>query len=303
MRNNQSIDTKDKFSEYVIKSKGLKSYEARSSSDPCEDFFSPTATAGVAPITGDHCLYLFTLTVRKGQRNISGGTFTFTLADGFTELTDINPANAEVTFDSTTGTGVWTFEHLIHGKQSRTVTFRSRYTGDVGVAIYEAAQARTNGGTMISTSISNLITVDCSSSTCCEECNEDEYTDFPTTPCNDSVENTVTPRILPKGRMLFVTLDTPKVCNTKDINIGIFVTEVQDDGSETAFAHRIIRRPATGTSGDLVDDRDCSCVQFMIDDDETTAAIDRTFRVRTVAHYVDKPTDSYQCQCGDCNRP
>ncbi len=301
MSENQLIQTNDKFSEYVVKSTSYISLDDQNKSSNCDDF-TAKATADVDDVAGDDCLFLFTLTVRRGHNPISGGTFTFTLAKGFTVLTDKTPANAVLTFDATTGVGLWTFGALNSMTQSRTLTFKSRYTGVAGVSIYESAQATATGGTNIATTISNDTTEDCEKNDCCDDC-DDDYTDLVTTPCNDSVEATVSPTILTKGRMLFVTLNTPPVCHMKDINIGVFVTEVHEDGSETAFAHRIIRRSASGQTRDCVDDRSCNCVQFMVDDDETTACTNRTFRVRTVSHFVDQPTDTHQCQCGNCNRP
>lgn len=135
---------------------------------------------------------------------------------------------------------------------------------------------------------------------CCEACNPN-HTEVTVKPCTDYVEKTVDVVVDPKGKILAVNLNLPLVCNTKDINVGVFVTEVVL-GQEKPCAHKVIRIPATksGPGGSCQDNRDCHCVEFMINDNADTVCKERKFRIRTKAHYVDTATDGPQrcsCQC------
>ena len=267
----------------------------------------PSGTAQVNVVAGNNCLYHFRFTVAKGSKanTITGGVLNFTLASGFGAPVNISPAGeaANLNFISATGVGTWNFGTLNATTPSKTIEFDLPYTGDANVTIFNSVGATFTGGT-ITIQKPNTKTVEkCPPQPpCCESCNAGNAVDFPFAPCDDFVEKTVTPVIESKGRILAVDLNFPPVCPNKDIVVGIFVTEVIN-GKEVPFAHKVIRRPSTGTTKNCIDDRDCNCVEFMIDDTPATACLARDFKVRTKAHYVDKPTDRQQCQCDACNRP
>lgn len=136
--------------------------------------------------------------------------------------------------------------------------------------------------------------------TCCENCNDVSLQTVILNPCDDYVNAPIDVAVAPKGRLLSVTLNLPPVCDTKDVNIGIFLTEVLADGTEIPFAYKVIRRSATGITGACIDDRDCARVNFLIDDDNACAPI-RTFNVRTQAHYLSSRqiigAESCPCNC------
>nr|WP_303244136.1 hypothetical protein [uncultured Cellulosilyticum sp.] len=267
----------------------------------------PAVSASVNLVPGSNCQYQFTFTVTAAQHSsISDGQLDFTLAPGFAAPTDITPASSSLSYVAATGKGSWDFGSLITTR-TKTLTFKSLYTGNANVAIfatkltvYYVVNGETKSSDIIQPSTKTANTCPTSTSTCCETCNNDYEEAVIDSSCEDYVEQTVTPTLLSYGRRLAVHLDMPPVCQKKDINVGIFVTELQSDGvTEVPFAHKIIRLPATATGNSCANDRDCHCVNFMIDDTAATACAARTFRIRTIAHYVDN-NDVQQCQCDTC---
>lgn len=267
----------------------------------------PSGTAQVSFSPSNNCLYHFRFTVAKGSKanTITGGVLNFTLASGFGTPESISPVSEipNLQFNTATGVGSWSFGTLNATTPSKTIDFDLPYTGDANVTIFNSVGATFTGGTISIQKPGTKTVAKCPPQPpCCESCNADNAVNFPFAPCDDFVEKTVSPVIESKGRILAVDLDFPPVCKNKDIVVGIFVTEVINQ-KEVPFAHKIIRRPATGTEKTCANDRDCNCVEFMIDDTPATACMARDFKVRTKAHYVDKPTDRQQCQCDACNRP
>ncbi len=250
---------------------------------------------GSLRVVNSDCNYTFYLTV-KNFGAITGGFIRFILATGFENPVTSDPA---LTFNTVTREVRWNFGNLT-AADTKSVTFTSEYSGPLGVTIYTGLAGGYIGRTFPVTTTGETTTANCTTAECCEDCNDDDFVDFPTTSCQDIAEDTVTPEILQKGRMLFVHLNLPTTCNTRDVNVGVFVNEVLETG-EVAVAHRVIRRTAAGCTGECGEDKSCNCVKFMIHDTAETACRDRTFRVRTVAHYVDQE-DTQHCKCGDCDR-
>lgn len=260
-----------------------------------------TFISGSLRVVNNNCNYTFYLTVNNHFGAITGGFIRFILATGFANPVTTDPT---LTFNAATREVRWNFGNLAAGA-TESVTFTSAYTGPAGVTIYTGLAGGYNPNrTFTVTTAGETTTANCTAITteCCEDCNEDDFVEFPTTQCQDIAEDTVTPEILQKGRMLFVHLNLQNTCNTKDVNVGVFVNEVVGT-DEVPIAHRVVRRTSAGSTSHCAEDKSCNCVQFMINDTEETACLDRTFRVRTVAHYVDQAEDTQQCQCGDCNRP
>lgn len=262
----------------------------------------PSGTAEVNVDTVNKCMYHFKFKVDKGNKtSISGGVLTFKLSPGFVGPTSSIP---DFTYTPASGEGVWNFGTLDRDTPFKTLEFDSLYTGNANVDIFLSVGATYTGGSISINKPDKETEQKCpTTNPCCEACNANMFVEFPTTPCDDYVEKVVTPVLDPKGRRLSVHLDMPPVCHKKDVVVGIFVTEVLVDGTEQAVAHKIIRRPAIGNTNVCVDDRNCDCVDFMIDDTVATICKPRLFRVRTKAHYVDKTTDVQQCQCDACTRP
>lgn len=292
----------------------------------------PTATADVTIDATNRCLYRFTLTVTRACRDIAG-TFYFKLAEGFAALTDIDPPSAAgmVMFDPDTGEGEWTFD-TAEGNPAR-LQFSSVYTGEAGVDIFDDSEEENNrveytltwhGCTLTGTVDVDVpedetaedcpITPPVDVEDCCEAC-DDDYEEFNFESCDVSyVAKPVDVVVVPTGRRLSVHLNMPSVCQSKDVLVGVFVNEVMNYGDpvnemEVPFAHKVIRRTATDltTPSKCKDDRDCDCVDFMIDDDDITTDVTgsacnaRYFRVRTQAHYADAINEQQQCPC-NCPR-
>lgn len=268
----------------------------------------PAVTAEVELVLGSECQYQFTFTVESATGNaVTDGRLDFTLVSGFGNPTNINPNNG--TLEYTAPNGTWEFGNLNPGTP-KTITFNSVYAGpanetifDGDLIIYYVVGAKTYTSTIIApdTQTANECPVTPPvDTTCCESCNTG-FVEIPiTSACDDYVEEEVTPSIDSFGRRLAINLTMPSACQSKDILVGVFVTELQSDGvTETPFAHKIIRLPANSSSAGCAVTRSCSCVNFLIDDDTTSGCTTRTFRVRTLAHYAD--TDPVQtCQCDTC---
>lgn len=275
----------------------------------------PKPPTGMYKITADaqnKCLYHFEFTLtRQGNTDVDGGTLTFTLASVFNIGTIMKEG-----MDTLTGSNpmTWTFGELNQNKTTRTLKFDATYVGaaDVGIIIgtvpftgdYETG-GKFNGVATANPGSIGKTREACTPPpvvVCCEPC------DIPVTAyidgCEDHKEVEVDPRIKSKGRVLAVNVDLPQACKNKDINVGIFVTEVFNVGQkgeyEKHFAFKIIRRVATDpTVAACQDNRDCNCVNFLIDDDDTTKCAKRTFRIKTEAHYVAREKDTNpKCECG-----
>lgn len=202
--------------------------------------------------------------------------------------------------------GSWQFTALNQSTQPKTLTFEANYTGAANEPIFThdpawkvaySSQYPPKEASGIENVYEKTKTACPILKPCCETCGQ-QYEEATFYACDDvhTVENDVV--VVPKVRKLSVKLDLPEVCTHKDVNVGIFVTEVKATG-EIPFAHKVIRRSAKAASGACKDDRDCDCVNFMIDDD-ATCPNQRVFRVRTEAHYVDAEEDfedACTCSC------
>lgn len=266
------------------------------------------------------CLYHFEFTITEGKfdNDIISGTFPIKLATGFTiKNVAFTPGD---TFD--TVTNVWTFGALSKEGDQRKLTFDADYTGDINQLIvtdetftvkYSLIESENVEASAATGSLEKTVK-DCRPPVippCCESCNPDPTT-YTLTACIDHEEKDVDVQVDGHGWRLSVNLNLPPVCDNKDVNVGIFVTEVVQDPKyptdstktiEVPFAQKVIRRPGNGTTKTCKEDRDCHCVDFMIDP-ATTLCGTRIFKVRTKAHYVNKLTDVLQqCQCSTCPRP
>lgn len=264
-------------------------------------------------VTASECLYHFVLTAKWKGQNVNSGMLTLKLksAAHFPEIKNIevDPAGTNEPTYVMPPTVIWSFGPLNQKDQRRTAEFDAPYIGAKDVKIIDSATASYDGGKTIDVTEKGLTTTikECTDGVaCCEACDTIGYDEVQIAPCEDRVISEPTVVVAPRGRTLSVNLDFPRVCKKKDINIGVFVTEVMDDGTEVAFAHKVIRRTATDPASEgCADDRDCSCVDFMIDENEedaTPCTTIRTFRVRTKAHYIDSSEDavSQQCECDTC---
>lgn len=277
----------------------------------------PGLTVNVSLVSGSSCQYQFTITVIPADVDpseshpITDGRVEFTLAAGFADPTNVSPAGS-LTYNTDASTGLsfgsWDFQSLAN-RQPKTLTFRSVYTGASGVTIFadDLTLEYEAGSNEYSTTIAAPTTTTANTcptppvtTTCCESCNEGFDEAVINSACDDYVEKTVTPSIDSYGRRLAVNLNMPPVCEPKDVLVGVFVTELQEDGvTEVPFAHKITRLSSNSSGTGCADTRNCSCLNFLIDDDTTTACTSRTFRIRTLAHYADN--DGVQtCQCDTC---
>ena len=263
---------------------------------------NPPEVTAVVEASG--CSYHFEFTAEWKGSDISGGMLNFTLNNGFADPVNVVPA-ADLNYNKPNG--IWTFGELDTETQTRTLVFDAIYTGAPGQAIFAESitfKANYEGsgdtGNLTVNPTGDTVTVrQCPvANPCCEASCSQEPEVVMFEPCDDVKTKEVEVGVAPKGRKLSVKLNLPEVCPKKAINVGIFVTEVVE-GGERPFAHKVIQRPATGTSGTCKDDRDCDCVNFMIYDNIPCAST-RTFKIRTEAHYVDEATDfSNDCKC-DC---
>ena len=264
------------------------------------------------------CVYHFKFTAKFKGTDVTQGTLTVGLAPApaFPSIgtPTVSPMGTQLpTYAIPTVT--WNFGPLSYkmgGTRERTAEFDATYFGEAGQVLTTAITFLYNNVTtpipVTATGITTATDRCPVENECCENCSNTatttpELTTF--APCDDHKEPSVDVVVAPKGRRLSVQLRLPQVCDKKDVNVGIFVSEVFNPGTaneiEVPFAHKVIRRSATTKTGTCKADRDCDCVDFMIDDDSACTAT-RYFRVRTQAHYLDTNADAapQMCQCATC---
>lgn len=250
-----------------------------------------------------NCRYYFVFTLREGDRSIKSAVVRFSLDNGFANPDTINPSS-ELSYTKPNGT--WTITNF-GSSSTRQLTFYADYTGLQGRNIIPSQTVTgvvtfERGGTgTVTEPVTTTTVADCTETPCCEAYNG--QTLFPVTlnPCDDYVPVSTDVAVAPKGKKIAVNLNFPAVCDTKDVNVGVYLTETTT-GTEVPFAHKVIRRSAAaGGTGTCLDDRDCNCVEFFIDDYADTAvacATPRTFNVRVKAHYIDQNlTTDDDCSC------
>lgn len=279
---------------------------------------SASLSFNATPITGNPCRYLFTFTLTKGKKNIKSGNITFILRDGVSAPTEITPPNdnspstpPQLKFSKNIdGVGkeyTWSLPAL---SESKAFSFKADFSGAVNQALMSGQLSWSVYYTDNEFSGIQHVNTDVKAATacpmpptgkpCCEGCS---YKTVQLTGCDDYEEVNYADNELvftPRGRKISVNLNLPAVCDKKDVVIGVYLTEVQQNGTEKAYAHRVIRRTAGGTSGSCVDNRDCNCVDFFIYDETACSTTTRTFRVRTKAHQLDNDyttADNCSCNC------
>ena len=217
---------------------------------------------------------------------------------------------------------MWTFGQLAPGEE-KMVSFEADYVGeDTGsiLALYDMKYKYKYDGQSVTwkTIADKMLNVgDCGveppvEHDCCEECPTcNEYT---VEPCEHKVvEDPIAVAIQSKGRRLSVNLDLQGACHDKAVNVGVFLYEVTYDEAghehETPYAYKVVQLPAGDcecANGGMCqcdcDDRACNCVDFEIADNDSTACVARTFRVKTKANYVlDEDTPICSCTNGECH--
>lgn len=253
------------------------------------------------------CLYRFQLEFRSGCK-VDEGTITFNVNSEFTNLQAVDSTSnvGELTFDGQVGTWDLTDVNRRVGRTIFTAVYTGSTTGE-RVVISDIEYNLDGESEVVADDYSVNVLEVCQSdiTDCCEECpTSGNYVEAIVEGCTDNTRIELTEdniNLESTGRVLAVDISLPAVCDSKDVNIGIFVNEVLLDEDENEFeqpfAYKVLRfSAADDPEGTCLEGRGCSCVEFMIDDD-TPQCETRTFRVRTKAHYVSTTNPRCDCDC------
>lgn len=276
----------------------------------------------ITVVHDEGCRYRFTITAEKGGHdhddNILSGSVIFTIptppaSANFSNFQVLNDTAGPLTpGDLSSFPATWTFAPPTITTGIETLIFTAIYTGPDTpfIPITATFSATVQGGNTFTNVPITVAELDpeneCpETSPCCEDC-DDNPTPVSICPCENKVVAApviATPK--PSGRILSANISLENTCRSKDVNVAVFLNELipvpGGEPIETPYAFKIIRMPALPCEGSGCcgcETRTCHCVEFEINDDDTTKCMTRNFVIRTKATTVlsgDEPTCPCEC--------